>query len=89
MRRGMGRIRASEHARERTLEDGELVALWRAAEADTGPFGPYVRFLLPTAVRRTEAVRMTWDEIDAAGDWIIPAARTSSRLAYQLQTLDR
>jgi integrase len=75
MRRGMGRIRASEHARERTLEDGELVALWRAAEADTGPFGPYVRFLLLTAVRRTEAVRMTWDEMDATGDWIIPAAR--------------
>jgi integrase len=72
--RGMGRVKKSEDARDRILEDHELRALWKAAEADTGPFGPYVMFLLLTAVRRTEASRMTWNEI-VGGNWIIPKER--------------
>jgi integrase len=76
--RGMARVNASEDARDRILEDHELRAVWKATEADTGPFGPYVRFLLLTAVRRTEAARMTWDELDG-GDWIIPAARMKAK----------
>jgi hypothetical protein len=51
----MARVKASETTRERTLED-ELVALWLAAEADTGPFGPDLQLLLLTATRCTEAL---------------------------------
>jgi hypothetical protein len=42
----MARVKASETSRDRPLEDAERVALWLAAEADTGPFGPYVQLLL-------------------------------------------
>jgi integrase len=72
--RGMSRVKASETARDRTLSDDELNALWRATEGATEPFAPYVRFLLLTATRRTEASRMTWEELTGE-DWIIPAAR--------------
>jgi integrase len=72
--RGMGRRKAGESARDRMLSDDELRALWRAAEADTKPFGAYVRLLLLTATRRNEVAYMAWDEL-SGGDWVIPAAR--------------
>lgn len=37
--RGMARTRPSERARERTLEDHELRAVWTAAEAFSSPYG--------------------------------------------------
>jgi integrase len=76
VRRGMGRIRPAEHARERVLTDVELRAVWQAAEATAGPYGHYVRFLLLTATRRNEAADMRRDEL-SNGDWIIPAKRMS------------
>jgi integrase len=76
--RGMTRLRASENARNRTLSDDEVRAVWRAAEADMGAAGQFVRFLFLTAVRRTEASCMTWDELDG-GDWVIPADRMKGK----------
>jgi integrase len=72
--RGMARTQLKDYARDRTLSDDELRAVWRAAEAFPQPFGHFVRFLLLTATRRGEAARMTRDEL-AGGDWIISAAR--------------
>jgi integrase len=74
IRRGMGRIKPQEHARDRVLDDEELRAVWQAAEVTTGPFGYLVRFLLFTATRRNEAAHMRRDEL-AGVDWIIPAER--------------
>jgi hypothetical protein len=54
----MARVEANETTRDRTLEDEQLVALWLAAGADTGPFGPYVQLLLLTVTRCTEASRI-------------------------------
>ena len=66
----------SERARERTLTDDELRAVWLAAEQDKTPFGPYVRFLLLTATRRNEAGGLRRGELSADGStWLIPAAR--------------
>jgi integrase len=79
-----GMTRSNGNARERTLTDAELRAIWSTGEAvsapanpvgsNASPFNRYVRFLLLTATRRTEAANATWVEID--GDvWTIPAAR--------------
>jgi len=69
--RGMARTKPHLRARERTLTDEELRALWGAAE---GEFGRLVKFLLLTACRRTEALDATRAEIDGS-DWVIPGAR--------------
>jgi integrase len=69
--RGMARTRPHERARERTLTDDELRAVWLAAE---GEFGRYVKFVLLTACRRTEALDARRAEI-VGKDWIIPGAR--------------
>ena len=74
VRRGMARTSAQERARQRILNDDEIRAVWRAAEATPGPYGALVRFLLLTAARREEAARMRRGEVD--GDvWTIPANR--------------
>jgi integrase len=78
--RGMGRINAKDRARERVLTDAELRSLWSATVAER-PFNRYVRFLLLTATRRTEAADATRTEI--AGDvWVIPAARYKSGIDH-------
>jgi integrase len=76
--RGMGRIKSSERARARVLEDDELCRLWTAA-GNAGPFGALVKFLLLTAARRDEARELTWTEIK--GDlWSLPASRNKVKV---------
>jgi len=76
--KGMSRAGpASERARSRILDDDELRALWRATEG-AGAFGAFTRFLVLTSARRSEAARMTWDELSGL-DWILPAARNKAK----------
>jgi integrase len=78
IRRGMGRIKPSEHERERVLSDDELCAVWRAAESTRGPFGSFVQLTLLTAARRNEAARIKRDEV-SNGNWIIAAERMKGK----------
>jgi integrase len=68
-------------ARERTLSDDGLRAIWPAATAFPGPYGYIVKFALLTATRRSEAGKMAWSELQG-GDWIIPGARTKNGLEH-------
>jgi Arm DNA-binding domain len=77
--RGMTRRRGHEHARSRILDDAELRAVWQAAEADTGLFGPLVQFLLLTSARLREASNMAWAELQGA-DWTLPESRNKTKL---------
>jgi integrase len=72
--RGMARSKSEDRERDRVLSDDELRAIWKAAETLTPPWGQYLRFLLLTACRRSEASAMTWSEL-SNGNWTIPAAR--------------
>jgi integrase len=76
--RGMARTRPRERARERVLADDELRAIWHTTEA-AGRFGCFVRFVLLTAARRTEAAALPWTEL-SNGDWILPAARNKVKV---------
>jgi integrase len=85
----------AEASRDRVLSDGELRAVWKATEpgarlpsgtplATSGEglhpaFCAYIRFLLLTACRRTEAAEMRWAEI-ADGAWTLPASRNKTGL---------
>jgi integrase len=79
--RGMARTKPRQLARERILDDDELRAVWKAAEAFPGPFGYMVRFILLTAVRRNEAAHMVDTEL-SNGAWIIPGARYKTKLDH-------
>jgi integrase len=69
--RGLRQMKS--RARDRTLTDDEIVAVWNAA-GQLGMFGDLVRGLLLTGARRSELAEIEWTEI--AGDlWTLPAAR--------------
>jgi integrase len=70
----MRRTKTRERARTRVLDDDELRRFWKTAEADPGPFGPLLQFLLATGARVNEAAQMRWSEI--SGDvWTLPSSR--------------
>jgi integrase len=72
--RGMSRTRTG--SRNRILTDEELRKVWRTSEG-FGIYGAYVRFLLLTAARRSEAAGMTWEELQGS-DWTLPATRNKT-----------
>jgi integrase len=67
--------------RDRTLKDAELRAVWNAEVGH--PFGPIVRLLILTGLRRNEVARAQWSEFDFdKALWTIPADRTKSGTAH-------
>jgi integrase len=76
--RGMARTKPRERARQRTLTDDELRAIWKTAEAGDGPFKPFIQFLLLTAARRSEAACLTNAEL-SNDDWTLPSFRNKTK----------
>ncbi|MFL5195782.1 MAG: tyrosine-type recombinase/integrase, partial [Microvirga sp.] len=65
-------------ARERTLSEDEIRALWQGATALGYPFGTHLLLCLLTGQRRTEVAEMRWEEVH--GDtWAIPSSRTKGK----------
>jgi integrase len=82
------RIKATElhgapEARDRVLNDGELRAVWQAAEATSYPYGPLVRLLILTGQRRDELAGARWPEIDLdKGLLAIGASRMKAKAGH-------
>jgi integrase len=75
-----------EKARERWLDDREIVWFWQACERIGYPFGPLFQVLLLTGQRRTETSQMEWSELDLdAALWTIPANKAKSGRSHQVQ----
>jgi integrase len=74
--KGMGRYNTADNARARILNDDELRAIWKAAEA-VGYLGSYLKFLLLTGCRRSEG-DLRWSEI-GGGVWTLPASRNKTK----------
>jgi integrase len=82
--------------RQRVLTAAEISLVWRASQGEmrnyggielesTYPAGPFVRLLLLTAVRRSEAARVRWSEIDFAQSlWVVPAHRTKNGAPHEV-----
>jgi integrase len=59
-----GELHGAPEARDRVLTDGELRAVWAAAEATPYPYGPLVQMLILTGQRRDEVAGARWGEVD-------------------------
>jgi hypothetical protein len=70
-----------EVERDRVLSDDELRALVKALQGE-GPAGAVALVLMHTGARLSEVAGLRWDEIDDAGLWRLPAARTKNRRAH-------
>jgi integrase len=69
---GMARTSRKDRARDRVLTDDEIRKVWAAG-------GGFVRFLLLTGARRTEAAAMQWKEI-VGNDWTLPSSRNKTKI---------
>ena len=70
---------AKEVARDRVLNDQELVQVILAARKMDGPYGGIVELLALTGQRREEVARMKWDELDLTQRvWTLPKSRTKN-----------
>jgi integrase len=79
----------SKRHRERTLNDSELYAAWRASGRLGYPFGPLYRLLLLTGTRLDEAAGARWREFDLHNKlWIIPAGRFKSGTEHTVPLSD-
>jgi len=71
-------------ARERVLDDGELVAVWNATGGDND-HDRIVRLQILTGARRAEIGGMRWQEIDfRTGKWTLPAARAKNHRTHSI-----
>jgi integrase len=78
--------------RQRVLTDSEIALVWQATKGQirngiesSYPAGPFARFLLLTAVRRSEAAHMVWGEVDFDNAlWVIPAHRTKGGTTHEV-----
>ncbi len=69
--------------RDRVLNDGELIAVWRGADALGWPYGHAVQLLILTAARRDEIAKLKWDEI-ANGTINLAADRTKNAKPHDI-----
>lgn len=82
-RKGAGLIAPPPPARERTLTDPELAAVWKAADREPPKLRAFVRLLILTGAREAEVADMAAGEVDLAGGrWRIPGARTKNGIGY-------
>jgi len=70
-------------ARDRVLNDREIVAFWRAAAEATKPFDALLKLLLLTGARLNEVARMEASELSEDGKtWTIPGGRTKNHRTH-------
>ena len=69
-----------ETARDRTLTDDEVKAVWAASDGLGYPFGPLYKLLLVSGQRRDEVAGMRWSELDIDGGlWKLSSGRTKGK----------
>jgi integrase len=71
--KGMRRTDPKQRSRARTLDDDEIRAVWKTAEAN-GTYGALLRLLLLTAQRHSKVLTMKWADISPDGVWDIATA---------------
>ena len=78
----MRRSNPTNRAGKRILDDAELRAVWKTAEAN-GMFGAFVRISLLTGQRRDKVASMRWQDL-RDGLWTIPTAAREKGTAGEL-----
>ncbi|MDQ2802067.1 MAG: integrase family protein, partial [Pseudomonadota bacterium] len=73
----------AETARERVLDKGEIAEVWCASAKLPAPYDAFMRVLLLTLQRRSEAAGMHWSELSAdMSTWTIPSERAKNHNAH-------
>lgn len=66
-------------ARERVLDDKEILLIWKAANKLSPPFNAFIHLLLTTVQRRSEVAGLDWRELNRESrQWVLPATRSKN-----------
>jgi integrase len=85
-----GMKKKPEQARQRVLDDKEILLFWSALDLDNTAVDIFrvsklaLKMILLTGQRPGEVCGMTWDEIDPDGFWNIPAERRKGRVSQRV-----
>jgi integrase len=75
----------AREARERTLSNDELRAVWKAAGEMGQPYGPLIKLLILTGQREREIADMSWPEVNLdEGLLIIPSRRMKGGAVHEV-----
>jgi integrase len=80
-------VRYPEKARERTLDDAELKAIWDATD-DAGDYSRIARLCLLTGCRREEIAGLRWNEVQS-DRIVINASRMKGKTAHEIALLPK
>lgn len=70
-------------ARDRVLDDSELVEIWTAAGSMPSIWAAFYRIAILTGQRREEVAALRWAELNRGTmEWVIPANRAKNGLAH-------
>ena len=84
-RKGLLHIAPRAQARERTLNDAEVLAIWRASEAFDVKPRCFIRLLIMTALCEAEVAGLSVGEIDLmSGRITLPGSRTKNRRPHRV-----
>jgi integrase len=80
---------AAKKPRQRVLNHDEIRALWLVCDELDPPAGNFVRLLLLTGVRRSEAANLPWAELDLDNrEWKLPGARAKNKADFVIPLSD-
>ena len=70
---------AKAPSRDRVLDDGEMLLVWKSTAELGYPFGPLIRLLILTGARREEVAALDWSElVYGAQIWVLPTSRSKN-----------
>jgi integrase len=76
---------AASQARDRVLNDAEIIKFWAATNTVGKPFGPLLKLLLLSGCRLNEIASMMWSELDDDLAMLhLPKERTKNRRPFDL-----
>jgi len=82
------RYKSGENTRDRFYSEYEIKALWKAFEYEAEPFQSVFKMLLLTAQRKTETMKMKWDDI-SGNVWTIPAENAKNKQSHDVPLSDK
>ncbi|MGB8900876.1 MAG: tyrosine-type recombinase/integrase [Methylocella sp.] len=87
---GMKPPGGKETKRDRVLSDGELRAIWEAADAFEPVYAGFIKLLILTGQRLREVSELPWQEIDLDNRvWTLPGARAKNSIEHSIPLSDQ
>ena len=84
---GTAKYESGDNSRDRYYDETEIKALWGAFDQESEPVQSILKLLLISAQRKTETMKMKWDDINN-DVWHIPAENAKNKQGHDVPLSD-